>query len=153
MSAVLDIDGAGAYPLQVNSDDTVSTTVSDVSAGQHSLTVTYKSNALMLARASTTAVIQPGAATVVDFTPAEIDRNFDDDYDGWVNLAELQWGSDPLVASSLPPGESPRYVQSSAGGVAQSALYHMSDTVGEGIEAGIGSSAGYALSGGYTAYP
>jgi len=103
VSATLDITGMGTYPMTVNADNTVVATVSDISTGLRTLTVTYYADDVVLAKVSKIVNVVTGQNLAISFTPQEIDQNFDDDFDGWTNLAEILWGSEPLLATSNPP--------------------------------------------------
>ena len=153
LTASLVISDVGTFPMTLNPDGTVSAAVSGISPGLHTFIVTYFADGVILARASSSAVIIADQNTTIVFTSQELDRNFDDDLDGWVNLAEVLWGSDPLLASSFPPGDDPRFALLTAGGSVQSSSYTVSDAVGEAIEGGSSSSNSYTMEGGFQAYP
>lgn len=152
LTATLEITGLGTYPMTVNSDDTVSTTVSGLTPGYRTFTVIYYADGVMLARVSRIAEVVAGQNVVIMFTRQELDRDFDDDFDGWVNLAEVLWGTEPLLAASRPLGDSPYFVASLAGGQSQSASYVFQDTIGESVSTGISTSSSYVLTGGFQAY-
>ena len=152
LSATLEIAGMGTYPMTVNADNTVSVTVEGISPGFRTFSVTYYANGVVLAAASKIAYAASGQNISILVTPQEMDRNFDDDFDGWVNLAEVIWGSEPLLASSTPPSDDPRYVMNASGGETVSASYTLQDSVGEAVETGSSTSWNYALSGGFQAY-
>jgi len=152
LSATLEITGIGTYPMTVNADDTVSTTVAGITPGLRTFTVTYYAQSVILARVSRIANVVAGQNIAITFTPQELDRNFDDDFDGWVNLAEVLWGSEPLLATSNPPSESPQFALSSLGGQTESMSYILQDTLAEGISSGDSTSLNYALAGGFQAY-
>jgi hypothetical protein len=152
LSATLDITGMGTYAMTVNADTTVSATVPEVSPGLRTFTVTYYADTVVLARVSKVANVVAGQNITISFTAQELDRNFDDDGDGWTNLAEVLWGSEPLLATSTPPSENPVFVLSASGGEVTSASFTVQATVGEGIGSDGGTSLDYALSGGFQAY-
>jgi hypothetical protein len=106
------IDGGSAQALTVNqSDNTVSGTLSSISAGSHSLVIQYYVNIggtdIVLCTNSSTVSVTAGQTTTLTISPTGLNRNIDDDNDGWTNLAEVRLGTDTLSASSLPSGDSP----------------------------------------------
>jgi hypothetical protein len=153
LTATLEISGVGTFPMTVNPDGTVSVTVAKIPTGLHTFTLTYYANGVILAQASTEAEIVTGQNTNVAFETQDLNRNFDDDFDGWVNLAEVLCLSDPLSADSRCPGEDPRFALMTASGSVQSASYTMHDSVGQTVEKGSGTGGPYTLSGGFQAYP
>ena len=152
LTATLEITGMGTYPMTVNSDDTVAATVAGLAPGFRTFTVIYYADGVVLARVSRIAEVVSGQNVVIMFTRQELDRDFDDDFDGWVNLAEVLWGTEPLLAASRPLGDSPYFVASLSGGQSQSASYVFQDTLGEGISTGASTSSSYALESGFQAY-
>lgn len=152
LSATLGITGMGTYAMTVNGDGTVSCTVGSIAPGLRTFTVTYYADGLVLARVSRIANVVAGQNVSIAFTPDEIDRNFDDDFDGWTNLAEILWGSEPLLATSRPPSEVPIFVLSAAGGQIDSASYALQGTLGEAVNPGSSTSLNYALTSGFQAY-
>ena len=153
LSATLEIAGMDdTYPMTVNTDDTVSATVEGLASGLRSFTVTYYANDVVLARATRIIDVVSGQNMSVIFTSEEIDRNFDDDFDGWVNLAEVLWGSEPLLATSSPPSEDPRFVLASLGTPIDSTSYTFQGTLGEAVSSGSSTSLNYALESGFQAY-
>ncbi len=153
LTATLEISGFGTFPMTINADGVASAIVPDIPTGWHTFTATYYADGLILAQASTRAEVIAGQTITVVFLSQDLDRNFDEDGDGWVNLAEVLWGADPLSAASLPPGEDPHFVLLTAGGSAQSASYKMHDAVGEAMEGGSSTSGSHAMMGGFIAYP
>lgn len=145
LTATLEISGVGTYPMMVNADGTVSVTVPGIPAGWRTFTVTYYANGVILARATTGAEVIAGQTITVSFLPQDLDRNFDSDGDGWVNLAELLWGTEPLSAASVPGGERPPSTVVAGGGLGQSASYRLEDTIGKAIEGGESSGGAYTL--------
>jgi hypothetical protein len=158
LTATLEISGQSIYPMTINADGTASATVPGISPGLHTFTVTYYRGACneiptILAQASTSAEIVAGQNIIIEFVAGEMDRNFDDDLDGWVNLAEVAWGADPCSADSFPAGEDPRRTILTAGGSVQSASSAIHDSVGEAVESGGSTSSSHAMRGGFLAYP
>ena len=152
LSATLDITGMGSYPMTVNADNTVAASIGGITPGLRTFTVTYFANGVELASVSKIANVVAGQNVSISFTAQEIDRNFDDDYDGWTNLAEVLWGTEPTLATSSPPSEDPVFVMDTTGGQLASASYTLQDTLGEGVEANDSTSLDYALTGGFKAY-
>jgi len=152
MSATLEIAGMETYTMTVNADYTVSAMVEGITPGLHTITATYYSDDIVLAKASKFVDFVAGQDVSITLTSEDIDQNFDDDFDGWTNLAEILWGSEPLFATSSPPSESPEVVLSATGGQAISASYTLQDTLGEAVGTDTGSSLNYTLAGGFQAY-
>lgn len=177
LTATLKISEVGTFPMSVNPDGTVSVTVPAIPIGWRTFTITYyatfNGSQVILAQATTP---PPGAEVVanqttrVEFLPQDLDRNFDKDEDGWVNLAEILLGTNPLLASSRPPGDDPRFALVTTGmcpncssppGLVQSASYTLFDAVGEAVGAAVkdsqssGESTGdsFSVTGGFQAYP
>lgn len=154
ISAVLTVSGrSDPYTMSLDANNAASVSLPGVPDGQYTFTVTYYKNGLILARISEVDSIFAGATTAITFSPEAVDRNFDDDFDGWVNLAEVLWGSDPLVATSFPPGESAGFTVAVLGGKAESEKYTVYDTGGEAISSGASVSGNFTVTGGFTAYP
>jgi hypothetical protein len=154
MEATLTVSGVSdTYPMTLDVDGAASVSLPDLPDGTYVFTVTYSKSRITLARVAKSAAIAAGRTTTVDVEPVEVDRNFDDDFDGWVNIAELQWGSDPKLASSIPPGDDPAFALVALAGAAQSAHYALNATGGEAVNAGVSGSDDYAVSSGFTAYP
>lgn len=152
LTATLEITGMGTYPMTVNSDDTVSALVSGLAPGYRTFTVIYYAEGVVLARVSRIAEVVAGQNVVIMFTRQELDRDYDDDFDGWVNLAEVLLGTEPLLATSKPLGDSPHFVASLSGGQMQSASYVLQDTLGESVSTGSSTSSSYELTSGFQAY-
>jgi len=129
-----------------------SATVKDIAAGTYTMIVTYSANGVTLAVATRSVAVGDVSTIRVSFDPQDINKNFDDDSDGWVNLAEILWGSEPLLSSSAPPGDSPQFVFNASGGVAESTTYSVQSSLGEAISTRDGTSWNYAMSGGFQAY-
>ena len=152
MSATLNIEDMGSYPLVVSADNAASASIPDLAPGPHTMTVTYSANGLTLAEVSKVVDVAGTVTITVAYDPQDINKNFDYDLDGWVNLAEILWGSEPTLYSSTPPGESPKFVVSAAGGEAASTNYTVQSTLGESMGSQGNSSSNYALSGGFQSY-
>ena len=160
LTVTLEISGIGTFPMTVNLDSTVSATVPGIPAGWQTFTITYyfgtcNDNPTILAVASLSAQVIAGQTIAVAFLPQDLDRNFDDDLDGWVNLAEVLLGTDPCSAVSFPPGDDPSRTLLTAGGSVQSAssATTIHDSVGEAVEGGSSTSNSYTVTGGFLAYP
>lgn len=144
------IDGTGHHPLIVDSSsDTVSGTITDVSAGTHLLGLTYfvsiLGNDLVLCTYSNSISVYVNQTTTVDVIDTELNRNHDDDNDGYTNLAEIRIGTDALNRADIPAGESP-FVMCGNGttGTASSASYNAAVVIGP-TAAGSASSAEYRV--------
>lgn len=160
MTASLEIKGVGSYSLTAQANKMIrsassrsfSATVKDIAAGTYTMIVTYSANGVTLAVATRSVAVGDVSTIRVSFDPQDINKNFDDDSDGWVNLAEILWGSEPLLSSSAPPGDSPQFVFNASGGVAESTTYSVQSSLGEAISTRDGTSWNYAMSGGFQAY-
>jgi len=87
--------------------------------GNYIFTIRYHINGVLVAEQATTGIVNEDGETAIAFDALEFP---DEDGDGFTNLAEVQFGSNPLVKSSKPPAEIFRF----------SSSYAMTDTVGSG---------------------
>ena len=153
MNATVEISGIGTLPMTFNADGTATIIVPDISAGWHNFTATYYStDGLILAQASTGTYIIAGQLNTITFVAQDMNQNFDEDGDGWVNLAEMLMGTNPLLAASYPLGEDPRFTITAIGGVMasnSSTLYY----AGGAFEGGESSGSAYQLQRGFQIYP
>ncbi|MFQ5469966.1 MAG: hypothetical protein ACE5EH_06605 [Gammaproteobacteria bacterium] len=152
LNANLDITGMGRYTLAVASDNSATVSVPGIPSGWYTFTATYEKDGAVVARLTKLVEVTAGQNTAVSFVPLELDHNFDDDSDGWVNLAELIWGTDPAFAPSIPPSELPEFTQNVAGGEMLSTTYDLQFAVGDSIEAGLNYSNNYSMAGGFAAF-
>lgn len=107
LTAEVVVDGGSPTALDVDLDNKkVSGTIEDLSEGDHTFVVNYYINNVLVASGEQTAFIQAGTNTTVAIPSI---RYPDSDGDGFTNLAELESGTDPLLASSRPPSEFPRF--------------------------------------------
>jgi hypothetical protein len=137
LSATVSVDGGTPTTLSVNlTTRTVSGQIDQLSAGTHTFVITYtitRANvSVNVATATTSATIAAGATTPVAFG---VPRYFDDDTDGFTNLAEVEIGTNPNLASSRPASEIPRF----------SPKYVLSDVAGGVLVGGSSSSTSYTL--------
>ena len=112
LSARVVIDGAREYDLYVNpTTNAVSGTISGVFTGNHDLEVIYfvmMSNIeVVLCNYSTQVNVVAGESTSVTILDAALNRNIDDDDDGYTNLAEVRLGTNPLSDLDFPVGGFP----------------------------------------------
>lgn len=152
LSAELNMTGVGVYQMDVNDNNTVSTTLPVITPGWYTITLTYTAENVIVAQTSLFVEIVAGQDVSLLLSSQDLDRNFDDDFDGWVNLAEVLWGTEPLLALSLPQSEDPWFAQSVAGGTVLSASYEVYDASGEAIASGVSSSFTYTQTGGFVAF-
>ena len=111
LSAQVSVDGGTPIKLTVDpSNNQVIGNIDNLSEGNHTFTITYTINTVVVATASATATITAGTNTPVAFTANALTYP-DDDKDGWTNLSELKNGSDPINGSDQP---SPKGVTSLA---------------------------------------
>lgn len=151
------IDGGAPYPLTVDLvTNAVSGTITGVSAGAHVLGLTYFVSILgvdvVLCNYSGPVTVYANQTTTVTVLDTDLDRNIDDDQDGYTNLAEVRIGTDPLDPADFPVGESP-YVLCGNGttGTASSAGFNASVVVGSTV-AGSASSTDYWVRVTYSGY-
>ncbi|MFC1747732.1 hypothetical protein ACFL2V_02885 [Pseudomonadota bacterium] len=72
------------------------------------------------------------------------DGNYDDDIDGWTNVAELQWGSDIENPFSYPPSNNTKFTITSGGGASYSAQYKITDRIGKVTDNTVATSTSYS---------
>ena len=156
--AALAIDGLHAeavvdgtvHSLKVDSvTNTVSGTIERVPVGEHNLQVNYfvtlSEKPVVLCRFSTTVVVKAGQETPVTIPDEALDKNFDEDKDGYTNLAEVRSGTNPLSNLDFPGGGSPIVI--AGGGITQTTTsqnYTIKQIVGSAV-AGSASSASYEV--------
>ncbi len=117
LQAHVTIDGGPPHTLDVDSStNQVSGTIDAVPSGTHELVLTYfvstSCGDVILSTYSTQIEVSPGEITTVEIKETDINRNIDDDHDGYTNLAEYRIGTCALSASDVPYGESPHVVSS-----------------------------------------
>jgi len=116
LSAKVSIDGNPPIALVVNPDNTVSGEIPNVKAGPHQLIITYfvleSGLPVNLAIAVKDVNVIANGTTRVDISESDLNRNIDDDRDGYTNLAEIRIGTLALDKFDSPGGESPLYVVS-----------------------------------------
>lgn len=106
------IDEGNPYPLMVDQNtNQISGTITGVPSGDHDLIINYfistAGGKVILCKYSTQVTVNAGKSTYVEILDKDLDRNLDDDHDGYTNLAEVRIKTDPLDASDIPAGESP----------------------------------------------
>ena len=133
LSATVSVDGGAPTALTVNlTAKTVSGQIDNLSAGTHAFVITYAVNGVTVATASGSADIVAGATRPVAFG---VPRYFDEDHDGFTNLAEIEIGTNPRLATDRPKAEIPRFSQK----------YVLSDVAGGVLVGGSSFSASYTL--------
>jgi hypothetical protein len=113
--AQVTIDGTSTYPLNVDLiTNEVSGTITGVSAGTHDLEITYyvilSGVNVVLCSSSTQVTVNTGQTSSVTIQDSDLDRNIDDDDDGYTNLAEVRIGTNPLSPLDVPGGGLPRVI-------------------------------------------
>src|SRR3989338_6745265 len=102
---IIDNDTTKPIDLTVNTTNkTVTGNIDKVKGGTHTFEIIYyitddSGNKVKVASASTNAVVAAGTNTPISFPQSSI-RYFDDDKDGFTNLAELEMGTKYDDASS-----------------------------------------------------
>lgn len=105
------VDGGAPQPLAIDCvTRTAGGTIHDLSPGAHIFTLNYYvrfgAGRLLVATASTNAVIRAGETIPVEFDPAGFVYP-DADGDGFTNLQEIKSGTDPFSGTSHPDGAPP----------------------------------------------
>lgn len=142
---IIDNDIAKPVDLVVNTTTkSVTGNIDKVKGGTHTFEIIYyitndSGNKVQVASASTNAVVAAGTNTPITFPQSSI-RYFDDDKDGFTNLAELEMGTKYDDASSKRVAELPR----------SSANYILSDTMGISPSDGKTTVVGQSKSSNYT---
>lgn len=109
------IDNGSPHPLTVNLNTSqISGAITGVPSGNHILEIQYFVSIqdgdvfrdVILCEYSTEVYVWPGQAKIVNIQDTDLDRNIDDDFDYFTNLAEVKVGTNPFLSASVP-GESP----------------------------------------------
>ena len=99
ITAEVVVDDGTPIPLTVDcSTETVSGTIDDLEAGEHTFVINYFASGFLVGTASTNATITADETTLVVFDSTDLAFP-DDDADGVNNLDELTLGSDPTDPS------------------------------------------------------
>lgn len=111
LRAYVTIDGGTPIPLEVNTNNTITGTINNVTAGERELIITYyksiNGTEVRLATFSTALNVHQGQVSTVELTEDDLDKNIDDDLDGYTNLAEINANTNPLDKSDTPHSELP----------------------------------------------
>ena len=153
LSAKISIDGHSPTALTVNPDNTVSGEIANVKAGPHQLIITYfvleAGLPVNLAVAIKDINVIANGTTRVDVSESDLNRNIDDDRDGYTNLAEIRIGTRALDKFNSPGGESPLYVVSNgSSGQAESDSYMIKHILGASVS-GTSQSTNYRIISGF----
>ena len=153
LKAKVSIDGGSPIDLTVNSDNTVSGEIANVKAGLHQLIITYfvleSSLPVNLAVVVKDVNVIANGTTRVDISESDLNRNIDDDLDGYTNLAEIRIGTRALDKFDSPGGESPLYVVSNGSfGQSASSSYIIKHTLGASM-GGTSQSTNYRIISGF----
>ncbi len=109
------------YPLDVHPDtNEISGTIPDISAGTHSIQVTYfisTTEKIILCTFSKDVTVTAGQQSDVIIGDSDLNRNYHNDTDGYTNLDEIKENTDPLNSDDYPttPPDPPANVSAIAG--------------------------------------
>ena len=146
------INGGTPAIFDENATDNIFTrTISNVPAGNHALLIEYYvgSTGIVVANISQNVTVIVGETTDYIIADSDLNRDIDDDNDGYTNLAEVRIGTDAADSSSTPEGSSPLFtVAKTSSGNSTSTSFSMSASVGENIS-GNSTSASYAINAGF----
>ncbi|MFV2057861.1 MAG: thrombospondin type 3 repeat-containing protein [Thiohalomonadales bacterium] len=143
------LNDAPPYILNVNADNTISGTLSNISPGNYQLKVIYFVNVASidtsLAIYTTNVVVVKGQTTDVVISNAGLNRGMDDDVDGYTNLAEVKIGTNPHNSADRPVGESPLFTLASGSvGEVSSNSFSSKFSLGEAIN-GVATSTNFSI--------
>ena len=150
------LDNDDPIPMDYNSTTGgYSKTLSGVKVGSHDLVIVYfvsdGGGNLTLARFSTTVPVVKDTPSEVNITKNSLDMNFDEDSDGFTNIAEANAGTDLRDRSSNPGGQ-PRFtVANGSFEHSTSTNFEIKHTVGETVN-GQSDSANFSIVHGFTNY-
>ena len=137
---IIDNDTTKPTDLTVNTTNkTITGNIDKVKDGPHTFEIIYYIDDVKVASVKTTEVVAAGTNNVITFLQANISY-FDDDRDGFTNLAELEMGTKYDDASSKRVAELPR----------SSTNYILSDTMGISPSDGKTTVVGQSKSSNYT---
>lgn len=118
LQAEITVDGEHLTTIPIDPENSpVRVSINNITAGNHTFTITYftttEQGRIDIASGETTAEISTEKESNIKFE--RIDRSkFDDDHDGFTNLAEIRLGRDPLDENDRPlsplPLSGERYV-------------------------------------------
>ena len=135
LKAEIVVDGGGAVPLIVDlTQNKITGEIGNVASGEHVFVIRYYLGSTLVATATKKGIVTANATTVLNFLATDI-LYVDDDQDGFTNLAELDIGTNHLLASSRPSAERPRFSKN----------YVVSDTAGISPVGGVSTSTNYNL--------
>ena len=94
--------------LTVNEDKTITGSLENKSPGTHDLHITYfvvlETIKIILASVTKEVVVMAGEDTHVTIVDTDFNRNYDEDDDGYTNLAEVKVGTSPRDPNDSPGG-------------------------------------------------
>ena len=130
--------------LTVNEDKTITGSLNNKLPGTHELHITYfviiETIKLTLATVSKEIIVDAGETTHVSIVDTDFNKNYDEDGDGYTNLAELKNGTSPRVPNA--PNNKPALFYASSN--ASSNSYSLTHNVGASLS-------GTSISTNYTA--
>ena len=153
LMASVTIDGGSPVDLVIDTGAPITPLNSNLTAGQHVLVISYYvmhgGSETLLATVTKNITVVSGQVSQVTIAEVELLRNFDDDGDGFTNLAEILFETDPFNQFDLPPGGTPQYaVGHGSSGMTSSTSYTISAVAGEPV-AGTATSTQFDTSVGY----
>ena len=145
------INGGTPAIFDKSTDNRFSKTISNVPDGSHTLLIEYYVGPedIVVANVSQDMTFTEGQTTDYIVEDSDLNRDIDDDNDGYTNLAELKIGTDAADSSSAPKGPSPLFtVASTSFANSSSTSFKVSASVGENVS-GTSSSTSYVLKAGF----
>ena len=106
LRAEVNLDGRRTVELSVSEvDNTISGQINNVVPGDHVLVIHYfvvLGEVVTLATVTTNVAVASGQVSEIIITDADLNRDFDNDADGFTNLVEVRSGTDPNDITDFP---------------------------------------------------
>jgi len=134
-SATATLTPGGHNSTLTISGNTVSGAISSVPPGTYTLTITYTTGTTLIATATKESIsVTAGGSTVIAVLESDLVTDYDNDNDGFTNLAEIRIGTDPDNDVNTPDGGSPAFSAGNGSfGTATTSGYEFSVVVGEAV--------------------